>query len=65
MVALYGNKNGFGWKLDETIGAQIISVPMDIAEGSIWRNLGLFFDFSFFIFLVLLQLCSISCSIDT
>ena len=42
MVALYGTKNGFGWKLNETIGAQIISVPTDIAERMIWRNLGCF-----------------------
>lgn len=59
MVALYGNKNGFGWKLNETIGAQIISVPMDIAEGSIWRNLGLFVGTSSIIFLVLLILLNI------
>jgi protein-histidine pros-kinase len=59
MVALYGNKNGFGWKLNETIGAQIISVPMDIAEGSIWRNLVLFVGTSSVIFLVLLILLNI------
>ncbi len=59
MVALYGNKNGFGWKLNETIGAQIISVPMDIAEGSIWRNLGLFVGTSSAIFLVLLILLNV------
>ncbi|WP_201829414.1 c-type heme family protein [Microvirga zambiensis] len=59
MVALYGNKNGFGWKLNETIGAQIISVPMDIAEGSIWRNLGLFVGTSSLIFLVLLVLLNV------
>jgi protein-histidine pros-kinase len=27
MIALYGPANGFGWKLDEIIGAQIVSVP--------------------------------------
>ena len=59
MVALYGNKKGFGWKLNETIGAQIISVPTDIAEGSIWRNLGLFVGTSSIIFLVLLILLNI------
>ncbi len=30
MVALYGGNNGFGWKLNETIGAQIVSVPMTV-----------------------------------
>jgi len=30
MVDLYGNANGFGWKMDEVIGAQIVSVPMSV-----------------------------------
>jgi hypothetical protein len=28
MVKLYGANNGYGWKLNEIIGAQIVSVPM-------------------------------------
>ncbi len=28
MIKLYGPANGFGWKLNEIIGAQIVSVPM-------------------------------------
>lgn len=31
MVALYGAENGFGWQMGETVGAQIISVPMRVA----------------------------------
>jgi protein-histidine pros-kinase len=31
MVALYGTANGFGWKQNETIGAQIVSAPMRLA----------------------------------
>lgn len=31
MIELYGSKNGFGWKLGEVIGAQIVSVPMRVA----------------------------------
>jgi hypothetical protein len=31
MVAEYGTKNGFGWKLNEVVGAQIVSVPMAVA----------------------------------
>jgi len=27
-VRLYGSAGGFGWKLDEVIGAQVVSVPM-------------------------------------
>ena len=30
MVSHYGPANGFGWKLGETVGAQIISVPMSV-----------------------------------
>jgi protein-histidine pros-kinase len=30
MVELYGPANGFGWKMDEVIGAQIVSVPMSV-----------------------------------
>ncbi|WP_417689117.1 c-type heme family protein [Roseibium sp.] len=32
MVDLYGEENGFGWELGETVGAQIISAPMSIAD---------------------------------
>ena len=31
MTDLYGTKNGFGWKLGEVVGAQIVSVPMHLA----------------------------------
>jgi protein-histidine pros-kinase len=30
MVKIYGPSNGFGWKLNEVIGAQIVSVPMEL-----------------------------------
>ncbi len=30
MVRIYGPSNGFGWKLNEVIGAQIVSVPMEL-----------------------------------
>ena len=53
MVALYGSKNGFGWKLNETVGAQHGPKPR------VWRNLGLFIGISSAIFLVLLVLLNI------
>jgi len=31
MLALYGSAGGFGWKLDEVVGSQIVSVPMTVA----------------------------------
>lgn len=30
MIAVYGSNNGFGWKPNEIIGAQIISVPLSV-----------------------------------
>jgi protein-histidine pros-kinase len=31
MLARYGESNGFGWKLNEVVGSQIVSVPMEVA----------------------------------
>ena len=30
MIKLYGSANGFGWKLNEVVGAQVVSVPMTL-----------------------------------
>jgi protein-histidine pros-kinase len=30
MVAIYGTSNGFGWQLNEIVGAQIVSVPASL-----------------------------------
>jgi len=30
MLKLYGNANGFNWKLNEVVGAQVVSVPMSL-----------------------------------
>lgn len=42
MIKQYGSANGFGWTLNEVIGAQIVSVPMSVplamAESS-WQDL--------------------------
>jgi len=32
MISLYGEVGGFGWKLDEIIGAQIVSVPLSTSD---------------------------------
>lgn len=39
MVATYGSSNGFGWQLNETIGAQLVSVPMELALRQATTNL--------------------------
>lgn len=30
LIDRYGPSNGFGWKLNETLGVQVVSVPMDV-----------------------------------
>jgi protein-histidine pros-kinase len=30
MLDVYGNANGFGWRMNEIIGAQVVSVPMSV-----------------------------------
>jgi len=34
MIAIYGPQNGFGWKANEVIAAQIVSVPMSVPLAS-------------------------------
>ena len=31
MIDLYGSANGFGWKLDEVVGVQVVTVPLQVA----------------------------------
>ena len=31
MIDLYGSANGFGWKLNEVVGIQVVSVPLQVA----------------------------------
>jgi HAMP domain-containing protein len=44
MVKLYGPANGFGWRLNEVVGAQIVSVPMSLpiqnALRAFWTFMG-------------------------
>ena len=30
MIDLYGSQNGFGWKMEEVVGAQIVTAPMSL-----------------------------------
>jgi hypothetical protein len=32
MVKNYGTTNGFGWNLNEVVGAQIVSLPVKLAQ---------------------------------
>ncbi len=31
LIRTYGDANGFGWQLDEVVGSQIVTVPMEVA----------------------------------
>lgn len=45
LLAVYGSANGFGWKKDEIVGAQIVSVPLSVPVANAnraWHRLLLF-----------------------
>lgn len=42
MVALYGKDNGFGWKLGEVVGAQVVSIPMTVPLSRAYQALSWF-----------------------
>lgn len=52
MILRYGEKNGFGWKLNETIGIQILTVPIDDEFRSIYELVVIFFVMLVSLFLV-------------
>ena len=52
MKARYGTTNGFGWKLNEVIGAQVVSVPQTVQEAAAWRQFLVFMGSLLAIFLV-------------
>jgi HAMP domain-containing protein len=54
MVALYGAQNGFGWKQGETIGAQVVSIPMAVPLQRAYGTLGLLMGALVAVFLVIL-----------
>src|SRR5829696_9417275 len=39
MIALYGSKNGFGWKLNEVVAAQVVSIPLAVPLQRAYDNL--------------------------
>ena len=53
MLALYGNDNGFGWKLNDIVGAQIVSVPMSVPQERALRTFYTFMGSLCVLFLVL------------
>ncbi len=59
MLAIYGEKGGFGWKLDQIVGAQIIVVPaheQDLAAKTLVTNIALLFAGAFALVLLIVNL---------
>lgn len=38
MIRIYGEANGFGWKHNEVVGAQVVTVPMSVAVANAERT---------------------------
>jgi Protein of unknown function (DUF3365) len=56
IIAAYGTQNGFGWKGDEIVGAQIVSVPMAVALEHAARIRSVFIGVLVGVFLLLIVL---------
>jgi hypothetical protein len=56
MIATYGAQTGYGWKRDEIVGAQIVSVPMAVALKQSARTRNLFMGVLAGVFLLLIGL---------
>ena len=59
MIAAYGDANGFGWKLNEIVGAQIVSVPMSVPIERANRSLRTFLLSLAIVFLVTFVLLNV------
>jgi HAMP domain-containing protein len=58
MVKTYGAQNGFGWKLNQVIAAQIVSVPMSVpvqVADTAYRSLIMFLVFTFLVTIIALD----------
>src|SRR5215469_14642509 len=59
MIRKYGSNNGFGWKLNQVIAAQIVSVPMSVpiqVADAAYRNLILFLVITFLLTIAALDM---------
>ena len=56
MLARYGNANGFGWKMHEVVGAQIVSIPMGVPIAKAQSTLHLFMTVLALVFVAVLLL---------
>ena len=59
MTDIYGVNNGFGWKLNEIIGAQVVTVPMSVPLARAQQTFTTFMFLLGGVFLLLLVLLNI------
>ncbi len=59
MIDLYGSANGFGWKMQEVIGAQIVSVPMAVPVARAEKTLTAFMGSLALVFVAIFVLLNI------
>lgn len=59
MIDLYGNANGFGWKMQEIIGAQIVSVPTAVPVARAQRTFEKFMGSLALVFLAIFVLLNV------
>jgi HAMP domain-containing protein len=59
MVDVYGRSNGFGWKLGDVVGAQVVSVPEQVADAQAQRNLLVIMGALAIVFAVMLLLLNV------
>jgi HAMP domain-containing protein len=63
MLKIYGEKNGFGWQLNEIIGAQVVSVPMSLPVANANRAFATFMASLTIVFVVLFVILNIMLSL--
>ena len=59
LITTYGSANGFGWKLHEIVGAQIVSVPMALPMAQAQRMFLLFMGILLAIFVLIAAILNI------
>jgi HAMP domain-containing protein len=59
MIAHYGTANGFGWQLNDVVGAQVVSVPMALPLEKAQRTLIVFMAILVGIFLVIVLILNV------
>lgn len=59
MIELYGSKNGFGWKLNEVVGAAVVVVPLTAAIQGAQKTAFIFMGILLLIFTVIVIVANI------